>query len=229
MELPLAHHGYLLVGDPEETRKMVLVLAEQLLGVNPQGHPDWYEFLGEQIAIAEARKIREDAARGPVSGAYRLFFLGAYSITTEAQQALLKTFEEPVQGVHFFLVLPSTRGFLSTLRSRLVVEVGVRKVSPFKQLAEDFLKAYPKKRLDLVADLLAKASEADEKKAAREDIGLFLDSIEEQILLLREKVSPTERIKIMEEVLFVRDYLRDPASAPRLLVEHLALVLPLTR
>ncbi len=71
----------------------------------------------EQFGIDEARELI--ALAGLKNFNEAVFLVGAASITGEAQQALLKLFEEPQQGTVFVLVVPHGV-LLSTLRSRML-------------------------------------------------------------------------------------------------------------
>ncbi len=72
-----------------------------------------------QIGIDEVRRIREELQRPPVQGTRRVVvILDADQLTPEAQNALLKSLEEPPQGTLFLLVTSQEHRVLPTLHSR---------------------------------------------------------------------------------------------------------------
>ncbi len=107
------HHAYLLIGGLDEAEAYV----ESVCG-SPAGSPDYFARKGGVFGIDEARNISEAAIRKAFTGR-KVFFLAPEKITHEAQNALLKTFEEPIADTHFFLVLPDEGVVLPTLRSRM--------------------------------------------------------------------------------------------------------------
>ncbi len=137
----LTHHAYFLEGPLGEFEELAHVLreSENFLPHDPGFIARQYEKFG----IDEARDLIGTASLKNTGGR-TLFVLGVGSMTSEAQQALLKLFEEPQQGTQFVLLLPHGT-LLPTLRSRMLpleVERG----------QEEFL---PKKSSDLPARQLS--------------------------------------------------------------------------
>ena len=83
-------------------------------------HPDLLYFkAGEKLGIAQARKIKEHFSLKPYSAKGRVVVLeDASTLTHEAQNALLKTLEEPPQEAILLLGAPSDANFLPTILSR---------------------------------------------------------------------------------------------------------------
>lgn len=193
------HHAYLVTG---------FGFGSGLLSeLNFLGKDIWYET-NESFGINEARRLRDFQGREPGKN-YRWFIIEAATITIEAQNALLKTLEEPVIGNHFLLSLPSLLPVLPTLRSRcFIVSKSERNAS--QDLAKKFIKSDPETRLALVSDL---------DKAAAQD---FLNSLEVVIYGLTDLEMIT-KATVLKQIIQSRDYLRDRAALPRLILEHLAL------
>ena len=55
------------------------------------------------LELTKRRALKDAQTRGAFGGSRKIFIIGANSFTREAQNALLKTFEEPTAGTHFFL------------------------------------------------------------------------------------------------------------------------------
>lgn len=90
-----------------------------------QGHPDLlylpYDF---KLGIAEARKIKEHFSLKPYCAKGRAVVLeDASNLTVEAQNALLKTLEEPPPEAILILGAPSEVKFLPTILSRCEIVI----------------------------------------------------------------------------------------------------------
>ena len=65
--------------------------------------------------------MKDRQQKKSLDGGKKIFVISTNSITREAQNSLLKIFEEPTEGTHFFLILSSSRILIPTLKSRLHV------------------------------------------------------------------------------------------------------------
>ncbi len=83
-------------------------------------HPDVLYFeQGEKLGIAEARKIKDHFSLKPYSAKGRTVIIEDASVMThEAQNALLKTLEEPPEEAVLILAAPSDANLLPTILSR---------------------------------------------------------------------------------------------------------------
>lgn len=82
--------------------------------------PDIFLFEEKMFGIDEARDLSEKALRSAFSNK-KIFIITPEKITFEAQNALLKTFEEPIADTYFFLVSKDESSILDTLLSRMCV------------------------------------------------------------------------------------------------------------
>lgn len=179
--------------------------------------PFWAEQF-EKFGIEEARALVEQAqlkAAGDVT-----FFVAAGSLTTEAQQALLKLFEEPRQGLRFVLLVPHGV-IIPTLRSRMMPYSDVLEEANNNTDAKKFLKSSSKDRSAYIAKLL----KSDDN--AREVVQALLNDLEVELAkgLTKAKGNKT-LINGLEDIAKVRSYTNDRAPALKMLLEHLALALP---
>ncbi len=198
----MQHHAYYIEGPLSlyETYKQHL-------------KPFWTRTF-ERFGIDEARELSTLA--GLKNFDESIFLLGISSITTEAQQALLKLFEEPQEGTTFVLLVPHG-ALLPTLRSRMVpypTQIG----HPMSDLeARTFLAASHKTRSAQIAVLL------DDDEGVKERVREFVNALE--IELAKEIDDPKVR-ESLQDIARVRDYLRDRSPSLKMLLEHLALCLP---
>lgn len=135
-------HAYLLVGPPH-VGKMTLALdlarAVNCQGADPPcgecdacqkiaggGHPDVQiigldssDKLRAEISIDQVREIQHSSSLPPFEGKYKVYIIeGAELMSTEAANCLLKTLEEPAEGVIFVLLTVSESALPATVVSR---------------------------------------------------------------------------------------------------------------
>ena len=87
-------------------------------------HPDVIVLQAETavIKIEQVRTLVREIASGPFEGRARAFVIDdAHTMTEQAQNALLKSLEEPAATSHVMLVTGSAQGLLPTIRSRCQV------------------------------------------------------------------------------------------------------------
>ena len=201
------HHANLLIGTPEEAESYLRSLCDSW-GVRLPNNPDFFAFKMETFGIDEARKLKLLSARKAVT-TKKIFLITPTRLTLEAQNALLKTFEDPFPDTLFFLGVREESLVIPTLLSRMqIIRTRGGNVAAGAE-AEKFLSLSVKNRL-----LFAK-SFADEEKS----LPIFLDSL---LFLLRKQ---KEKKDLLKNVYNVRRFVRDSAVTPRLIIEHLALVL----
>ncbi|HVU06876.1 MAG TPA: hypothetical protein VHE10_03780 [Candidatus Paceibacterota bacterium] len=204
------HHAYFIEGDKAPALAAVEAFLSDGLGIVRQGHPDVHYAEYESLGIGESRALREMQAMKPVRGDRKIFILVADSMTNEAQNSLLKVFEEPTPGTHFFVISSSARILLPTLRSRMIVVVHESaKKSDARRDAKNFIPMSPKSRLAFVAPLI---EEKDRAKAEE-----FLHAVIAE--LHREK-----NMAPMKELLSLVSYLKDRSSSLKLILERAALL-----
>lgn len=208
----MQHHAYLIVGEPESAREYLDSVFSEY-GVRTAGNPDFYSYRADVFGVDDAREVGEKAS-AKAFGERMVFVIEAQKFTAEAQNALLKTLEDPVPNTHFFILAREAAMFLPTLLSRMH-RVDARGESDEGSEAKKFLKKNLKQRLAFAKKF---ADEKDERGAGA--LAEFLDSL---LLILKEDGAPTGSL---QRVLDARTYARDSGAMPRLILEHLALVLP---
>lgn len=226
----MAHHAYLYVGDREQGIAVARTFAEEALGLSGTDHPDVtilsYDGL---FSVENARMVNALATQGPIAGDRKLIAIAASRIYHEAQNALLKTFEEPIEGVVLALIVPTEGIVLPTLRSRLVpFPITTRHIAPE---AEALLSASKTEREKLVTKLLARSkSDKDaEKQAARIEAARIVEGL---LIAAHEARKDAAGANAGELDLLLRDLDRfmpimHQSSAPlKLIFEHLLIVLP---
>ncbi len=212
---------YLVAGSAADVPTLLKVLAEGGIDVSP-ANPDFYIRTYSHFGIDEALELRERASSRAM-GEHRTFVLVAASITSEAQNALLKTLEEPPADASFIIMVPSPSTLLSTVRSRaqtLSIYALTKSVNPGLVNARDFLKALPAKRIEMLKPLLEKGDDD------RRDMGALLAFLAE---LEKDLAGRFERHEILEGIQTIytaRQYSTDKGALVKPLLESVALIVP---
>ena len=207
------HHANLLVGTPEEAESYLRSFCRSL-GIELPNNPDFFAFKMETFGIDEARELKLLSARKAVVGR-KIFFILPTRLTLEAQNALLKTFEDPFPLTFFFLSVREEGLIVPTLRSRMQT-VHVRYGGRYGGNASVSAEAEKFLSLSIKDRLLFAKKFADEEKS----LPVFLDDL---LFLLRRQ---GRRGKSLENVYNIRCFVGDSLVSPRLIIEHLSLILP---
>lgn len=220
------HHAHLIEGDRATLVPVLLSALERHMGIVAQGNPDLSTINYDSFGIDEARSLtgmQSRAGFGTEENARKIFILSAPSFTREAQNALLKTFEEPTAGTHFFIILPHLNTILPTLKSRVVLVDGRQtsaKVDDVRALAEKFLGVSLEERFAIAKKLTDKKTG---ETVDREKIRSFFDHLER--ILYTRLAGKKEGSEIFREIFQAKTYLSDRGSSPKMLIEHLAITL----
>lgn len=100
--------------------KMPCGVCPECVAVAKGEHPDCWEMdAASHRGVDDARKINERILHAPISAPAHILILDeAHMLTREAQNALLKTIEEPKNPVHIFLCTTEPHKILATIQSR---------------------------------------------------------------------------------------------------------------
>ena len=239
------HHAYLVEGRREEIVPEILAFIETL-DMPILGNPDFCHITLDVLKIDDARNLKALGGEKGYTKGKKIFLVSANSFLLEAQNALLKIFEEPIENTHFFIVMPSVDSLLPTLVSRFYLIKTNNNQNIISKDAQKFLGMSLKERLDFVKELLAEEEAKSDKigspdafkKAFREENTFhdgvraqalqFLDSLE---LALNEKLDKQDikKVEYFEHLFKVREFLRQPGSSLKMLMESVALVVPVLK
>lgn len=209
------HHATLFLGEREDLLKKSIFFIETRTGKKVLGNPDVSIERYETMGIDDARVLKERASTKPL-GKERFFIISFGFMTVEAQNALLKLFEEPGENVYFFLITQSAAGLLPTLRSRLMLS-GESRRKDMKEIVS-FLASSVDGRLKAMERF--KGADNESKKSEFLD---FIDAIEQA---LGERLPDKKAGEALREVLALKRYAYDRAPSIKMLAEYLALKLP---
>ncbi|MDZ4227201.1 MAG: hypothetical protein U1D26_01855, partial [Patescibacteria group bacterium] len=159
----------------------------------------------------------------------RYFILVCPGMTSEAQNALLKTLEEPPVEAAFYIITPAPQTLLPTLRSRMqIVDVSDSAVEASGSGIDvkEFLAAAPPKRLDMLKPLLQKGEDERRDTGA---IVAFLSELEVALSghIRGKKHKKSDEIRSGVEAIYrARAYVLDKGALVKPLLEQAALLVP---
>lgn len=234
------HHAYLIEGEREEILPELLDFLKEI-GLDVVGNADISHMVLDSFKIDDARNLRSFSLERANSEKKKIFIISTNNFLLEAQNSLLKMFEEPIENTHFFLIVPDTGALLKTFVSRfyLIISRQGRRGQGMMEEAEKFLTSPMSKRIDFVKELTTMVEEEDEDgneimalDSARSKSLKFLNMLE-TVLYKKfvESFSGVPSIQNSFQICFqqifkVREFLRMPGSSPKTLMESVALITP---
>jgi hypothetical protein len=210
--MTLVGNSHLVAGGGGDVEALIAFLGKE--GITVSGNADAYVRIYAHFGVEEARELRSRASSRAFSGGQRIFIIASPVMTAEAQNALLKTFEESPSDAQFFVIVPSPEMLLPTLRSRMQVLGIETKASGGLVDAQSFLAASPAQRLDMLKPLLEKD---DDERRDTAGIITFLSSLEHRLQRHPEGLRAVYR---------ARKYLGDKGALIKPLLEQVALLTP---
>jgi DNA polymerase III delta prime subunit len=212
------HHATLIQGAKERVLQPLMSFIKDDIGFSISGNPDFQLLEFDSFGIADGRVLQERSQQRALKE--RKIFVATFNgMTLEAQNALLKLFEEPIEDTHFFLITENIDNLLKTLRSRMfVLDAGAIVESDIAKRAERFLQLGAKERIVELKDIV------EEKDKA---LGLaFLNALESHLYKDMHKSKKSLDITALKDISQAKQYIKDRGSSVKLLLEHLALTLP---
>lgn len=174
---------------------------------------DIEHFTADSFGIGDARLLSDRAYIKPVSRSTRDFLVHFSSITIEAQNALLKLFEDPPESAVFHVILSREDMLLPTLRSRLLLVSREESVID-RDVMRAFLAMSYGERMDEIA------SRTKAKDAA------WIEEVVAGAEAYAEHIKGGAKARVLKSVVFVRQYFSARSAAKKMLLEELALSLP---
>ncbi|MCD7744791.1 MAG: DNA polymerase III subunit [Lachnospiraceae bacterium] len=170
-------------------------------------HPDIIYLQHEKPASIGVKDVREqlvgDAQIRPYNGKYKIYIINdAEKMTVQAQNAILKTIEEPPEYVIVLLLTANDRMLLDTIRSRCVT-------LNLKPVPDEVVKEYLMKEIqvpDYQADICAAFAQGNIGKAVRLASSEDFNAIKGSAMRLVRSVGTMEISAIIDYVKEVQEY-----------------------
>jgi len=203
MKLDNLHHAYIVKGNNDGVLEF---LSD--IGVETKANPNLWQESFETLGVDDARSFKSREQKKAIGLEKKFFIISASFITTEAQNALLKVFEEPTENTHIFLVVPNTHMILPTLLSRVDV-IDLKKEKRGKDDVKQFIESSLDKRLNFLKEII----EEKDKTGALD----FLSQLENY--LSRDVKGNKGKLK---DVLKMKSYLYSKSPQVKSIVEYIA-------
>ncbi len=222
----MRHHAFVIEAEAEEGIGIARAWTERELEMKTVGNLDVAVLRFGLFSVSDARRVAELAAGVAFAGEYKVVIISASRAYHEAQNALLKVFEEPPAGVYLFLIMPSLGGLLPTLRSRVqVLGSNAGHQSEIPEVAKEFLKASKEKRSTFIKKL-ASGKDDEERREHRDQAIAIVNGIEMVAYASLQKAADREVVALLSDIATLRTHLYDRSAPVRMILEHLALVIP---
>lgn len=196
------HHANLLIGNREWA-------LSQIPETEKEEGPDVLVLSFDRMSIANVWTLIHETNLRPVAREYRTFIISCNSILQEAQNALLKLFEEPNGHTLFYMIIPREDILLPTLRSRLHLLATEGQAEEQKSFTT-FLKSSYQDRLSTIA-----------AKLEAEDTAWVNEIVQGLALYAHKK----QDAPLIRDVLMLESYIYTNGSSKKMLLEHIALSL----
>ena len=197
-------HSYLFVGKSgigkkmiaKEFAKAILCLGDNkycdncksCLEFDGQNNPDFFiiEPDGNAIKIDQIRNMQRGVQEKPIISRSKVYIIdNADFMTKEAQNALLKTLEEPPEFVTIILIGENENEFLATIKSRCMI-IHFNSISDSemeKYLQENYNMNVTSNMLDVFQGSIGKAIELKDKQEEYLIIEQAIENIEKEDLI----------------------------------------------
>lgn len=220
----MGHHAFFIEAEAGEGIARARDYAARELGLSHANNPDIIELRYGLLSVEDARKVGDVAMQGGFGPNGKAVIVAANRAYHEAQNALLKVFEEPPKDTFLFLVLPTSGGLLPTLRSRVhTLDQKSGDAKPLlSEAARAFLRGSREKR-STIAKRLATGKDEGERRAHRDEALSIVNGIEAAAYAAPRRNSYGS---LFTELSVLREFLYERSAPVRMLLEHLALVIP---
>ena len=218
------NHAYLISGEVRSGKEFIAKIFATTLQcekgeVNPccechackqalsGNHPDIIYLQHEKPGVIGVNDIRdginETVSKKPISSKYKIYIVEeADKLTPQAQNALLKTLEEPPEYVVIILLSTSTEVILPTILSRCVV-------LSMKPVKDDDMRKYLMKQLqvpDYRAEICIAFARGNVGRAKSLASSEDFDKIRQEALSLLKNIYDMEVAEIMDALKRIKEY-----------------------
>ena len=202
-------------------KKMAYELAKILLEIeHPENSPDYIEVFpnGNSVKVDQIRKLQSDIIIKP-HNKYKIYILNnAEKMTVEAQNALLKTLEEPPQYAIIILVTNNKEALLDTIKSRCDIVkfnsiphnemVGYLVQNGVEEKKATLLTSFSRGSLERALDLANSTEFTDMRDDVQKYIKVLFDKNTVDILELPNDIDKYKS-EIIDLLDIIIDYFRD--------------------
>lgn len=217
-------HAYIINGEKSSGKEFIAKVFAMALqcekgGINPcqechsckqalsQNHPDIIRVVHEKpntISVEDIRsQVNNDVAVKPYSGPYKIYIINdAEKMMPQAQNAILKTLEEPPEYVVILLLTANVNALLPTITSRCVL-------LNMKPVADELVRRFLMEQMqvpDYKADVCVAFARGNVGKAKLLAASEDFDNVKAEALALLKYIQDMELYEIVEAIKKINDY-----------------------
>lgn len=217
-------HAYIINGEKSSGKEFVAKIFAMTLqcergGLNPcqechsckqalsDNQPDIIRVMHEKpntISVEDVRsQINNDVAIKPYSSPYKIYLMNeAEKMTTQAQNAILKTLEEPPEYAVILLLTANVNALLPTILSRCVV-------LNMKPVADNLVKKYLMEQVqvpDYKAEVCTAFARGNIGKAKALAVSEEFDNVKAEALSLLKYIQDMELYEIVAAIKKITEY-----------------------
>lgn len=211
LESSFLHHAYLLVGDRASSKSFLTDFLSDRLNISILGNSDVRIISVDSLSIDFVRDIKVSEEFKAFGDKKKIFIIETDFITEEAQNALLKIFEEPTKDTHFFVSI-SQDIILPTLRSRM-------QIINIKDLSQKSTKTLPTSILDRMKKVKSIVDDISDENQTKQSAIDFINNIE--VDLYKSGVEKNYKALVLCEQ--ARKSLYDRGAPIKIILESLVL------
>jgi DNA polymerase III delta prime subunit len=210
------HHFYVIEGSDDHS-------LSDLSNVLKTRSGNVRTFSYSTLGVEEAQSLRQEQNELSHDGEDQYFILSAVSVTHEAQQTLLKMFEEPRANTHFFLLMAESTAILPTVRSRAQMVRLENEVHAYAKETQSFIKSGIADRVSFVAEFVKSHEDDDSSGELRLHASQFIIALIEA--LRKDPKNLVTRKDFFKDALSMREHLDNRGASVKMILEHLAITL----
>lgn len=206
-------HAYLCIGDFADHKiGFETALKNRGLSLNTPGH---FIFIGNTFGRSDADDLVAWYQHGATADSpHTIAVIAAGTLKTDAQQLLLKIFEEAREPYVFFLFAPAGMQIIETIRSRAtLIELG-QIISP---LGSEFIKMPIGKRIEHVATAT--------KNMESHEVRTYTESLVRDLIHNIHSDGVLKNKALLEKLLHAQDSLTTGHIAPKFILDYVITVL----
>lgn len=221
------HHAYLVEGSKEVVLPEVFSFLEDI-NIAILNNPDLVNISIDNFKIDEAFMIKAMSAERGITGGKKIFIISANQFSLDAEHALLKLFEEPIEDTHFFIITPDTDALLKTFVSRFFLIKTENEKNDFENDVKEFISMPIRGRIDFLKNFMADTDDEGIQDSTRSKSLKFLNTLERELhsKVFSKNTTSISNSDFFYQILKAREFLRQPGSSTKSLMESVALCVP---
>lgn len=220
-------HAFIVTGAKDEALTLVnAALAEHQLPT--QSHPDFFMHNHVSFGVDDAREVSKFLSEKSTDNK-KVVVIASTFFNSHAQNALLKTIEDPLVEMRIFFIVDSTLRILPTVLSRTVTHT-VSQGEPFLTEAQELLGLTKPERLARISLFLDMYDDEENHNRMREAAHALFSTL---IRVLHKEYTKVgtypmshDQLNTLEKISYCTESILDNGSGVKMLCEAILLLIP---